>query len=75
MHMPSAQADTVKMFIWWFNPIDPQWGGGRGGCRQRMRWLDSISGSVDINLSKLQELVKDKGDWYAAVHGVTKSWT
>ena len=42
---------------------------------QRMRWLDSISESVDINLSKLQELVKDKGDRYAAVHGVTKSWT
>ena len=43
--------------------------------RQRMRWLDSITGSVDINLSKLQEIVEDRGAWHAAVHGVTKSWT
>ena len=38
-----------------------------------MRWLDSITDSMDINLNKLQDIVKDRGDWHAAVHGVTKS--
>ena len=42
---------------------------------QRMRWLDSISDSVDMNLIKLQEIVKDRESWHAGVHGVTKSWT
>ena len=43
--------------------------------RQRMRWLDSISDSVDMNLSKLQKRLEDRRAWHAAVHGVTKSWT
>ena len=47
----------------------------RGRGQQRMRWLDGIIDSKDMSWSKLQEIVKDREDWYAAVHGVTKSWT
>ena len=48
--------------------------GKRRRGQQRMRWLDSIIDSMDMNLSKLQEVVRDRGAWRAAVHGVIKSW-
>ena len=65
----------AKSRIIWKNPDAGKIEGKRRREQQRMRQLGSIFDSVDMNLSKLQEIVEDRGAWHAAVHEVAKSWT
>ena len=48
---------------------------GKTEGRRRQRWLDGVTDSMDMSMSKLQEIVKDREAWRAVIHGVTKSWT
>ena len=59
----------------WLIGTDPDAGKDWRQMQQRMRWLDSITYSIDMNLSKLWEIVEDRGAWHAAVHVVAKNWT
>ena len=68
-HLMSRADSLGKMLI--LGKIE----GNRRREWQRMRWLDGITDSMDMNLNKLQEIVKERGDWHAGVYGVAKSWT
>ena len=68
--LPDARANSVEN-----TPILRKTEGKSSSSRQRMWWLDSITNSMNTNLSKLWEILENRGAWHAPVHGVTKSWT
>ena len=67
---PDARANSLETILM-LGKIE---GRKRRGC-QNMRWMNGITDAVDMNLSKLQEMVRDREAWHAVVHGVAKSWT
>ena len=70
-HLPLKQRTMVWPRPWCWERLKA---GGEEGIRG-LRWLDNTTNSVDMNMSKLQKTVKDRGAWHAAVHGVAKSWS